>query len=99
MKWAFLLIFCGVGLGLLIGGLFMAKNSFNLVNNGVQAIGEVIRYETHISSNKNSGSSRTTYTKLYRPVFLFTDSSGHKTEIKTDTSSSSPDYSVGDFLY
>jgi len=100
MKWMALLLFGGMGLGALIGGLLWGKKRFLLSRNGLPGRGKVIEnYKSETTSRKN-GYDTTDIS--YYPVVEFRTRSGETIRFRGSTGSGVPDYEAGapvDVLY
>ena len=93
-----------LGIFLLLFGLAIAGASgyhlyktIDLRNNGSKADGKVLRLDTHISKSRDK-KNRTKKTTMYTPVVSFIDENGTEHSFKSDVSSSSPGYSVGEVV-
>jgi hypothetical protein len=90
MKWMVLVIFGGMGLTALIGGLAWGAKRIFLYKNGVAATGVVV--ETYQSSSTDSDGHSSV---SYYPVVEFRTSDGRTCRFKGSTGSSSPDFEDG----
>jgi len=90
MKWMALVIFGGMGLTALIGGLMWGAKRWALFRNGVPAEGKVV--ETCESSSTDSDGR--THVSYY-PVVEFQPAQGGAVRFKGSTGTSSPEFETG----
>jgi hypothetical protein len=89
MKWMVLVLFGGMGLAALIGGLVWGAKRITLFRNGLPATGKVVEISESISSDDDGSHTS------YYPVVEFRTPSGETFRFKGSTGSSSPDYETG----
>lgn len=89
MKWMVLVIFGGMGLAALIGGLMWGAKRVTLFRNGLPAQGKVVEISESVSSD-DDGSHVS-----YYPVVEFQTRNGETFRFKGSTGSSSSDYETG----
>jgi hypothetical protein len=88
VRWVFTI----VGIGLLLGSLFVYQNTRSFLAQAVEANGTVIGLEhSRSSSTSSSGSSST-----YRPVVEFTTAAGKRIEFTSSVGSNPPSYREGE---
>ncbi|MDO9026245.1 MAG: DUF3592 domain-containing protein [bacterium] len=90
MKWMVLVIFGGMGLAALIGGLTWGAKRISLYRNGLSATGIVVETYQSISTDSDDNNSVS-----YYPVVEFQTPDGQTHRFKGSTGSSSPDFEDG----
>lgn len=88
VRWVFTI----VGIGMLLGSLFVYQNTRSFLGKAVEANGRVIGLERSRSSSTSSTSSSSTY----RPVVEFTTASGKRIEFTSSVGSNPPSYREGE---
>ena len=83
-------LFSIIGVGMLVGSLFILSNTRSFIARAAEAPGKVIDLDRSRSSS-SSGSSTT-----YRPVVEFTTATGKHIEFVSSVGSSPPSHSVGE---
>lgn len=83
-------IFMGLGGIMLAIVVYLIQSNYQFAQRAIPVKGVVVRYDNHQSSNDNGGS-----TTMYTPTFEY-DFEGKTYTYKSNTSSSSPSYEIGE---
>jgi hypothetical protein len=95
MKWMVLLLFGGLGLGILVGGLIWVAKRYEISTNGVHAQGTVVENYKSISTNSEDSDRRSRSSGAYYPVVEFQTEEGKKIRFQGSTGSGTPEFEVG----
>jgi len=83
---------------MLVGTLFLLKNTTSFLATSITSQGTVIDMETRRSSSSSGSGSSSKKSKTYAPVIRFTDKSGNSYSFTSSTSSNPPSYSIGESI-
>lgn len=96
MKWMALILFGGLGLAALIGGLVWGGKRYLLSRGGVHIGGTVVEnYESLTTVRRDDRSNAREMEVSYYPVVEFTTQQGETIRFRGSTGSAVPDYEVG----